>query len=1010
MSNNDYSFILDAYNEAIKEFQELKKFTTDVFLKRTKEPSNLVKFIEKNQELKPIGIYLGKLKEKDPDLADFAFLDYKLFPKYYNAIYIILNDNKADEFLKYAECLSALYDTEKEKAVSQYIFDSNKVIQKSGTFEPFIISKKKVKKLPHEFFVDFTIIKNYKNIQNIKDNADKTIADKIKAIYNIYKNQSNEQRLDESIKKVLQSCKSGEVVGGIEFKNPRAAFFTYLHFISMITPSDWEQYIYYPATIITTDGKIEWIGGLLLAYNRTTSIVERLHYKQTANSLVSSIYSQSIYKALYESYKHSVVAGIMARNLSHNIGSHVLASIEKSDIEKKAEQVKEFFAYLQNRMNFLARVGVEKPPCGEPMYFIRDLLHGFFKQDFLLNYLIADQGGWRKDKIKFYVCLPDRNALFFKYDNKEAWVCNKKNYKDFLVSIPDGTIGAQAFYAFMEGMMRNSAKYGENRDIESYIITIYVENKGQYYKLAICDNLSVCNENNKLAPDIQNKIKDSLSIDKDGKLITHYLGIAEMKEACDYLIKPYNYPAKTEDSETYPLWVDCLSAQNCPGTNEAQSRNLCNNFNICNNKLVYTFNLAKPQMVAIVNSPDQLPAGSEKIGIRKFDSGKDNKETVDLRNFQFVLIYAENKDKIISFIKDNHKFLPPRILVVDDDGFSEDKIYPKRRAVICKSQQIKFDNCEQLILSVYEAWIKNRWIKDREKIDFYLAFNRDDVFFEPWYKQLRETEVLKDVVNLYLIKILRNGETIKAKTKFKREASKYVGPETQSRKILMYDSHGDLAKTNTFTDQSTYFYHLTGSEAKKIFETLSMPPQDKFAFNYFLLGLIEAALAKILIVDERVAISSMHYHDTWGGNCEHLIRLNKALCYPILKINDKYITKNTMLKFKQVKNVCEVNETKYKINIHNSSTSFEDGKDIDFIIVHYGLIETLPEIKIDTFYDIASNVIIVSGRSLLAIKDKEIQKMPFLEYPILQDNCYPSLSKYHMVRALMSLVGEIIYE
>src|SRR6185369_11940960 len=87
----------------------------------------------------------------------------------------------------------------------------------------------------------------------------------------------------------------------------------------------------------------------------------------------------------------SATAAIMSRNMSHNIGSHVLASSDLMSGVHKIE-VQKLHNFLQQRMDFIAQVVTYTPSWGEPLFFFKDLLQGFFDQYLLLSHLIKDQG------------------------------------------------------------------------------------------------------------------------------------------------------------------------------------------------------------------------------------------------------------------------------------------------------------------------------------------------------------------------------------------------------------------------------------------------------------------------------------------------------------------------------------------------------------------------------------------------------------------------------------------
>ena len=360
---------------------------------------------------------------------------------------------------------------------------------------------------------------------------------------------------------------------------------------------DWTKVVYFPSlfhTINITEKHPQRESGLFYQTNKKDD--SNAHCRFLYNQFFMFTNILSLWATHDNILRHSTkaaVASIMGRNMSHNIGSHVLSSLNVKD----HPQISVFHSYLQKRMDILARITGEKPSWGEPMYFVGDILNGFFKQSLLLNHLIVDEGGYKENYIEFLVIFPDDKETLFSYDLKEKqWRCDNNGYNDFMVSIPDGEIGVQAFYIFMENMMRNSAKHGYNSKNETqFKITLKIKNdEKEYYKVVAYDNLSTCDGT--LTHNIQTKIKENL-VDATGSISTTSFGIAEMRESCGFIIYPFEkeYPAHKEGDKTFPLWVECVDK----GINN--EKNNCADF--CKHKhLSYTFNLAKPKMVAIVNN------------------------------------------------------------------------------------------------------------------------------------------------------------------------------------------------------------------------------------------------------------------------------------------------------------------------------------------------------------------------------------------------------------------------
>jgi hypothetical protein len=1024
--------IFSAYNKAKKELNQSSFSVSDhALLKGERDFVTVQEFKDKYPPLKPIGIYLEELCNLS-ELATFSFFDYKPFPLSSDptkAFYIILNGIK-DNFKKYEENLAILYTPETNPEIPKQIYDSNKPLQKTHRFDTYIVSKDEVKNpLPGaEFFIN-----HYLDI--IDQNNDKGI----EQIYNEYSQKTNQERINllnrldhELLKEILREKE--QEVDRIQYTDAFAAFFTYLHFISRITPTDWREYIYYPCSILTPDSEVKWIGGLLLAYKRPTSFDERLAFRHTINSLISCVYTQPIYKTLETTATRSAISAIMGRNMSHNIGSHVLATLtNKGYISENPQSIIAFNSYLQKRMDLIARMAGGQTASGEPMYFVGDLLNGFFKQVVLLNHLIKDQGGFEKERINFRVCLNGDTAVNFTYqkiDDRDCKAINNSNddcmrwlpdeeakINDFLVSTPDGEVGCQALYVFLESMMRNSAKYGLNRTAKECQITIKVEAKNRYYRISICDNLSLCQANayeGNVVAGMRAKIEEPL-VDSYGQLSAKSLGIAEMRAACEFLMKPFDekYPAYTaNDYEKYPLGVVC------PGPNDCHRETTIKDIECeegqCCNHLAYVFHLMKPQMAAVIGNGTGI-IDNEKYGIKHFNKLSDLKDPKN--SYQFVTVYVtdENKQEIFQTLK-SHYVLPFRMLIIGKySGIDLDFVndLPQRRVTICPAQEICIDDtsqdagAENFIISVYEAWIRNRWLNKNRCSNLVLAFDRDEkseVFKR--YETIDSLRLISDKINWSVYRTYEKSGVFKDERKYGRESD---------GNYLIYDNHAAFKKAKGIN--SPDFHHLIGEGNNKIFEALASPPANDFSFKYFLLSVLEASLTKVVIIDERVAEACID--DKNDYDISHLNSLNNCLCYPVFKINAEPLNTVVNDKINALTSAspdnkkmlseltCENDEGRYVVKNETSIKITE----ADHVIIHYGLIETHEKLKRDDFrqlYSLAPSIVITSGRGAGTIKkgDDDTNKLPFLEASILKDNTYPSVSKYHLTRALMSIKGE----
>nr|VFJ43696.1 MAG: hypothetical protein BECKDK2373B_GA0170837_100627 [Candidatus Kentron sp. DK] len=292
-------------------------------------------------------------------------------------------------------------------------------------------------------------------------------------------------------------------------------------------------------------------------------------------------------------------AAIMSRNLSHNIGSHALANPKllqnlSRDVDKKTQaNLNIFHQYLQNRLDYIARSlnpGTERP---EPLFFVNELLNGFFRQAVLLETLLEDQG-FGGGNIHFHVRTQTavQGQKTEDASGNEAWSlyqlsggngkqdgANTKLSRfrltkgqeppvDTLIGVMGGMIGGQALYSFLENIMRNAAKYGANRAQETFDIHLDLrdanpcetEDHKRYFILEIWENLSsdVPVEGGTVAEVLRGHLDADL-IDDKGEPISKGQGIQEMKMAAEFLSGGHLFKSDAESCAC----PDCQKTGKC---------------------------------------------------------------------------------------------------------------------------------------------------------------------------------------------------------------------------------------------------------------------------------------------------------------------------------------------------------------------------------------------------------------------------------------------------------------
>lgn len=200
----------------------------------------------------------------------------------------------------------------------------------------------------------------------------------------------------------------------------------------------------------------------------------------------------------------SAVSAIMGRNMSHNIGSHVLAryaSKIKGEAVRgdnnKADHRGEFLAYLQRRMDFLAETATsDKAFWSQPLSLKEQLgrLNYQEQQGRLASganpIILSHISGKESLLASVEYGLPDEacrsgNGYFSGKEDEDIWF-----------SCPGGEVGVHALFVILENIIRNSSRHGSGggaaADGKTETIHVFVhadhnEGGSELFKLEILD-------------------------------------------------------------------------------------------------------------------------------------------------------------------------------------------------------------------------------------------------------------------------------------------------------------------------------------------------------------------------------------------------------------------------------------------------------------------------------------------------------------------------------------------
>lgn len=262
-----------------------------------------------------------------------------------------------------------------------------------------------------------------------------------------------------------------------------------------------------------------------------------------------------IYDRQKESIK-SAVSAIMARNMSHNLGSHYLTNT-KNYIGRRAEQdndadlrgIHHLLQYIQERMDYIATiVSNDVYPLGalnvKSQLFDELTIDDCGKRhkkpasNFLLQYLVYSEKFTRGSTTSLLPPGYHELSLQIKYNgkiftgtslNKENETEIKLDLSKLQIAVPGGVMARHALFNIIENIIRNSAKHAKietDDECGNLIITLDLTKIGAELEIKIYDNKR-CAET--LKPELEKKFNEIQILNKTtGELDKRNKGLKEI--------------------------------------------------------------------------------------------------------------------------------------------------------------------------------------------------------------------------------------------------------------------------------------------------------------------------------------------------------------------------------------------------------------------------------------------------------------------------------------------------
>lgn len=368
--------------------------------------------------------------------------------------------------------------------------------------------------------------------------------------------------------------------------------------------------------------------------------------------------------------------------------------------------------------------------------------------------------------------------------------------EDIQVNMP-GPLGKHAIYSMLENYIRNTAKHAYKQDEHKdqpveIILKLSPDGEDDKIKFDITDNIS--NATNEIVERLCNNLRSDLK-DKNG------MGIADMKiTACLLAEKDL-----TEENLKSSLKVSASEEKH----------------------LVYTMQLSRPKQIALIGC--NCVAENKREGIYTFDNIGAYIDAPN-RSFQFAIIEA-TKENLDAIIQENKHLLPLRLFVCVGDKASDNSENPRYVRV---SKNELCENEKNLLQFCWKEWTAYKVGNTPTELSVYLEQKKDEYPTDKWKKVSENFQTDKDSSFTLNVPDTKN-QTV-----------------ANDKRVILYDRHaGLLRKTNNKKFITDNFWELIDKQNPDFDLIYSTNPESKhFVLPY---EMLDAALNKVLIIDERVA-------------------------------------------------------------------------------------------------------------------------------------------------------------
>jgi hypothetical protein len=696
---------------------------------------------------------------------------------------------------------------------------------------------------------------------------------------------------------------------------------------------------------------------------------------------------------------------------------------------------KELSYYRQKKEDFIARIATDWPKWGCGLDFFTFFIQPLFRNPFLWHFInLSDDIALSQIHIK-YGYMDDSNIKWVepkilieernKRNNKETtiqspdlvdyaiglieeWEINGitfkitqqiENFKSFLVRIRDADIGAQAFFSFLEGVIRNAAKHrirsdqkdnleirivlckDENSleklfDKNSELPSVPKDDKSIYVIISVNTDILKVNGKNRT---IQEEGKDkplieflrekfqSEIINAIGEITPGNWGLKEMK-ICAAFLSGVEIE-KVNSKEPDYIWITKAPSKIWDDTVE---------------RFAYILRLEKPRYVLAIVSEDKKP------------------EDLNAWDQQGIKVISLNEIKNVNFDYD-FLYLDETIELPEDINLV---LLPQRQ--IKDNINIKtINNPLEFLYQVYDLHLQKLINQNKYKIVIYFEDDNKARVWTGWSQNWSSNKRLQNVKLEFPQGAPSNADEVMQNT---RDEHFKIG-------ILRHRGINSLENLLRPTPYTKIYYQEHASYADLFFSFFSNIDPNHLG-DLIIRQLVESTIMNVLVIDERIAkaLTTAEVNDASGK-----VKLEEKLYWmgiyvaKSVKANSKefnYIGNLTSERMIEV-DFDEIKETEnnkiYEI-IERDKNNEETRIPIHILLIHVTRLNEIAKAYnmsnnelVDTIKKAIPYVIVHSGRG--KTKGDIPTNAPFIEYSTIQRYLLQQPSKFFLVQIALSTKG-----